>query len=254
MECRNVNELKMDFPVTYLGQTYILKYGTTRELPDGAVPMEGIPGWLICRPNPPKPQMIEIDLTSIYKKVLSLEDQLKAEKVMEESRKISIELAQKNRELKEKANEQDRSQTDSNNDHQEHTETIGSRSTEPINTSSNADTQEDQKPVQEEDLISSQNIQSPSDVIKSENIEELVNSLDVPYSISKSKKPKTKQPLKGFKIKKSIRNKMKEEKDLQIIKDGRKNRIGIIENKVNEKLGLAVSDDFQNKINQRLGL
>ena len=45
-----------------------IKYGEIKELPDGAVPMEGIKGWLICRPTPTSPilpKMLEIDLNTV---------------------------------------------------------------------------------------------------------------------------------------------------------------------------------------------
>jgi hypothetical protein len=108
MLVKNVNELKMNFPVTYLGQTYIIRYGEIRELPDGAVDMRGIPGWLICRPSPVAPKIVEIDFLSVtnpklyeVKNALTEEQKEEIKKTLEDSRQETLKITEENRRRKE---------------------------------------------------------------------------------------------------------------------------------------------------------
>lgn len=244
MFVKNCWDLKLPFTVANTVIPYDNKW---HELRDGACEPNGVRGYLICartnpNPPPPIPQIIEIDLRPLYQRILSPEDQIKCEKVMEESRKASIELARKNRELKEKANEQSKRNSIQNTQGNSET-TTNSESPNTFNISNSQQTQ----------ITNTQEITSTT-TSASDNSNSPVNPLDQPYRISKNPKPKVDKPLKGFKLKPSVRRKYKEKELARKVSEGKRDYSIQAKDKIDGKLGLNVSDEFKNSVDAKLGL
>jgi len=148
MQCKNINELKLNFPLNINGQTRILKYGEVIEVPDGSIDMKGIQGWIICRPTPlPPSKLIEIDLTSFFnpfKLELTDEQKSKSESVIEESIKETQRIAAENRKRKE---ESKLAESISNQNNKESPSPISESNKEPQEVNSMED-MFTQKPVQ----------------------------------------------------------------------------------------------------------
>lgn len=222
MQVKNINELRMDFPVTYLDKTYIIKYDQIVELPDGAVPMEGIKGWLVCRPTPVnRPNLIEIDLNDlpIYdaeRYELTEEEEEKAKKVLELSLMELLERKEQSKEIGESKDENTRTETESkNNSGNNRTEASTGTIEEPTNTSCSEDNQEDPKFIQEKRPLEGKRIKKGI----GSRIEE-------------------KTPLKGFKIKRSVKKERKDKNIQRIIDEGKRDYIEEARSKVDEKLGI----------------
>ena len=202
MEVKNVNELRMDFPISYMGQTIIIKYGEVRELPDGAVPMEGIAGWLICRSNLINiPNLIEIDLSTlpIYKAdsyELTEEQEIKAEQALEESMKETLAKLQ----TKEKNYEQD-NKAESNTDNQGNQGSSQEGSTEHNSGISQVNTTESQKDIHIEEYSEVNSFEDTLNPLVS--YEEMLDKTEV-SNVPLDKPMSVKRPLEGKRINKGI--------------------------------------------------
>lgn len=204
MFVKNYWELKLPFTINYQNTQIVIPFDNKwHEVPsDCNLDPNGVKGYLLVSlkdPNPPKspkPQIVEINLdVPLYKRILSPEDQLKAEKIIQDSIKIAEETYMKKK--SEKLNEQTTTNT--------------------------------------------------SSITVSGNPISTINPQETKKSGSKktSEKPKIDQPLKGFKLKQSVRNKHKEKNS---------NKSSIKKDDLKDKSGVNVSDEFKNTIDAKLGL
>lgn len=223
MQVKNINEMRMDFPLTYLDKTYIIKYDQILELPDGAVPMEGIRGWLVCRPTPVHVPILEIDLNDlpnykVEKYELTDEEEEKKKKVLESSFIELLERKEQSKEIGESKDEDTRTETESkDNSGNNSTEASGDGNQEPIDPSSSIDNQE---------------------ISESSEKEEESKVDDKKFKKGIVTRIEEKTPLKGFKVKRSVKKAIKDKKIQRIIDEGKRDYIEEARKKVDEKLGI----------------